>query len=89
MKLEFRVPVDTDLNKVKKFGVAALEHHEFGEGFIPSFKSQGVKAIEDSAIVDHGKFMCRPDASSRSAKSSTNASKWSSSLPTCSLRTAK
>lgn len=64
MKLEFRVPTDTDLQKVKKIfkkiGADMLEHPELGKDFIQPFKSQGVKAIEDSAIIVRGKFMARP-----------------------------
>ena len=64
MKLEFRVPTDTDLQKVKKLfkkiGAELLEHPELGKDFIEPFKSQGVKAIEDSAIIIRGKFMSKP-----------------------------
>ena len=64
MKLEFRVPTNTDLQKVKKIfkkiGAEMLEHPELGKDFIEPFKSQGVKAIEDSAIIIRGKFMSRP-----------------------------
>ncbi len=64
MKMEFRVPTDTDINKVKKLfkqiGADMLEHPEFGPDFLEPFKSQGVKSIEDSAIIVRGKFMSRP-----------------------------
>ena len=64
MKMEFRVPTDTDIHKVKKLfkqiGADMLEHPELGEGFIEPFKSQGVKSIEDSAIIVRGKFMAKP-----------------------------
>ena len=53
MKLQFRVTYDTDVNKVKKIfkqiGVDMLDHEELGEFYIEPFKSQGVKAMEDSA----------------------------------------
>ncbi len=64
MKLAFRVPTDTDINRVKKIfkkiGAEMLEHPELGEDFLEPFKSQGVKAIEDSAIILRGKFMSKP-----------------------------
>jgi small-conductance mechanosensitive channel len=64
VKMEFRVPTDTDINKVKKIfkqiGIDMLENPEFGKDFLEPFKSQGVKAIEDSAIIVRGKFMSRP-----------------------------
>jgi small-conductance mechanosensitive channel len=64
MKIEFRVSYDTDINKVKKIfkqiGADLLEHPDFGEDFLQPFKSQGVKAMEDSAIIIRGKFMAKP-----------------------------
>ena len=64
VKMEFRVPTDTDINKVKKLfkqiGAAMLEDPVFGEDFLEPFKSQGVKSIEDSAIIVRGKFMAKP-----------------------------
>ena len=64
MKMEFRVPTDTDINKVKKLfkqiGADMLDHPELGGDFIEPFKSQGVKSIEDSAIIVRGKFMAKP-----------------------------
>ena len=64
MKLEFRVPTNTDLQKVKKIfkkiGAEMLEHPDLGKDFLEPFKSQGVKAIEDSAIIVRGKFMSKP-----------------------------
>ena len=64
VKMEFRVPTDTDINKVKKIfkkiGAEMQEHPELGEDFLQPFKSQGVKAIEDSAIIVRGKFMSKP-----------------------------
>jgi small-conductance mechanosensitive channel len=62
--MEFRVPTDTDIGKVKKIfkeiGVDMLQDPELGKDFLEPFKSQGVKAIEDSAIIVRGKFMSRP-----------------------------
>ena len=64
MKMEFRVPTDTDANKVKKLfkviGAEMLEHPTLGKDFLEPFKSQGVKTIEDSAMIIRGKFMARP-----------------------------
>jgi small-conductance mechanosensitive channel len=64
VKMEFRVPTDTDINKVKKIfkqiGAEMLEHPDLGGDFLQPFKSQGVKAIEDSAIIVRGKFMSKP-----------------------------
>jgi small-conductance mechanosensitive channel len=64
MKLEFRVGYDTDVDKVKKIfkqiGQEMLEHPEMGQDFIEPFKSQGVKSMEDSAMIVRGKFMAKP-----------------------------
>ena len=64
VKMEFRVPTDTDVNKVKKIfkkiGADMLEHPVYGPDFLEGFKSQGVKAIEDSAMIVRGKYMSKP-----------------------------
>ena len=64
MKLEFRVPFDTDLEKVrkifKKIGQDLMEDEELKDGFLEPFKSQGVVTIDDSALVLRGKFMTKP-----------------------------
>ena len=64
MKLQFTVPFDTDLIKVKKIfkqiGTELLEHPEFGEDFFSPFKSQGVIQVDDVGIVIRGKFMVKP-----------------------------
>ncbi len=64
MKLVFRVGYDTDVDKVKRIfkqiGRELLEHPELGKDFIEPFKSQGVKAMEESAMIVRGKFMARP-----------------------------
>ena len=64
VKLKFRVPFDTDINKVKKIfkqiGRDLLEHEELGPDFIQPFKSQGVFDVDDSAIIVRGKFMSKP-----------------------------
>ncbi len=64
MKLKFRVPFDTDINKVKKLfkviGKDLLDHPEIGEDFLQPFKSQGVLELDDSGMVVRGKFMTKP-----------------------------
>jgi moderate conductance mechanosensitive channel len=64
MKLEFRVPFDTDLDKVRKIfkhiGQDLMKDPELGPDFLEPFKSQGVLQTDDSAFVVRGKFMARP-----------------------------
>lgn len=65
MKLDFRVPADTDIEKVrkiiKKIGIRFLEHPEHGPKFLQPLKSQGVKMIDDdSALVLRMKFKTTP-----------------------------
>jgi small-conductance mechanosensitive channel len=64
MKLEFRVPFDTDLENVrkifKKIGQDLLKDPELGPDFLEPFKSQGVLQTDDSAFVIRGKFMAKP-----------------------------
>ncbi len=64
MKLQFTVPFETDLIKVKKIfkkiGQDLLEHPEFGDDFFSPFKSQGVVQVDDVGIVLRGKFMVKP-----------------------------
>ena len=64
MKLRFRVPFDTDINKVKKLfkviGADLLEDPILGEDFLEPFKSQGVAEVDDNGIVVRGKFMAKP-----------------------------
>jgi len=64
MKLAFRVSYDTDVNKVKKIfkkiGADLMAHEELGEYFIEPLKSQGVLAMEDSAMIVRAKFMAYP-----------------------------
>jgi moderate conductance mechanosensitive channel len=64
MKLEFRVPFDTDLEKVRKIfkriGQDLMQDEELGPDFLQPFKSQGVLATDDSAFVLRGKFMAKP-----------------------------
>jgi len=64
MKLEFRVTYNTDVRLVKKLfkqiGQDLLQDPELGPDFIEPFKSQGVLAMEDSAMIIRGKFMAVP-----------------------------
>jgi small-conductance mechanosensitive channel len=64
MKLAFRVTYDTDVEKmrklIKKFGQGLLEHPDYGPKFLQPVKSQGVTALEDSAMIVRVKFMTRP-----------------------------
>jgi small-conductance mechanosensitive channel len=64
MKLAFRVTYDTDVDKmrklIKKFGQELLEHPDYGSKFLEPVKSQGVTALEDSAMIVRVKFMTRP-----------------------------
>lgn len=65
MKLRFRIPYDTDLDKVrkifKKIGQEMLEDPELGPNFLQPFKSQGVVKMDDSAFIVSGKFMTKPN----------------------------
>lgn len=60
MKLEFRVPYDTDIDKVKKIfkqiGARLLEDENLGPNFIEPLKSQGVTEMDDSAMIIRAKF---------------------------------
>ena len=64
MKLELRVTYDTDVEKVRKLiknlGQELLQDPEVGDQFLQPLKSQGVKAMEDSAMILRVKFMTRP-----------------------------
>ncbi|MDQ0315337.1 mechanosensitive ion channel family protein [Amorphus orientalis] len=65
MKLRFRVPYDTDIDKVrkifKKIGQELLEDPDIGPDFLQPFKSQGVIKMDDSAFIVSGKFMAKPN----------------------------
>ena len=64
MKLELRLPYETDIEKVrkiiKKTGQQMLEHEEWGDNFILPLKSQGVMRVDDSALIVRMKFTSRP-----------------------------
>ena len=64
MKLRFRVPFDTDLEKVrkllKKAGKELAEEEMIKEDFIQPFKSQGAIEADDHGFVISTKFMSKP-----------------------------
>lgn len=64
MKLEFRVPFDTDIEQVRKIfkqiGKELAADPELGPDFIAPFKSQGVYSVDDSALIIRAKFTARP-----------------------------
>jgi small-conductance mechanosensitive channel len=64
MKLELRVPFDTDIEKVrkiiKKVGQELMEHDVHGPNFLQPVKSQGVNRMDDSAFIIRVKFMTKP-----------------------------
>lgn len=64
MKLPLRLTYDTDIEKVrklvKKLGIELLDHPEIGDKFMQPLKSQGVKQMDDSAMIVRVKFMTKP-----------------------------
>ena len=64
MKLELRVPLDTDLEKVRRLvknvGQQMLKEPELADNFLQPLKSQGVHRMEPSAYVIRVKFMAKP-----------------------------
>lgn len=66
MKLEFRVPFETDLRLVKKLvkqvGAELQADPAYGHYFIEPLKSQGVRRMEEFNMVVGVKFMARPGA---------------------------
>jgi small-conductance mechanosensitive channel len=64
MKLEFRVPFDTDLMLVKKLikqvGAQLKENPVYGDSILETLKSQGVRRMEEFNMVVGVKFMTRP-----------------------------
>jgi small-conductance mechanosensitive channel len=64
MKLEFRVPFDTDLKLVKKLvkevGERLKASEDYGHNIIQTLKSQGVRRMEEFNMVVAVKFMTRP-----------------------------
>lgn len=66
MKLTFRVPFETDTEKVRKLinklGRELMEDPELGKQFLEPLKSQGVMEIDDFGLIMRIKFMTRPGA---------------------------
>ena len=64
MKLDFRVKYDTDVDKVrkivKKIYQQLLLDDELGPKLLGKLKSQGVRQMEDSAMIMRIKFTTRP-----------------------------
>jgi small-conductance mechanosensitive channel len=64
MKLEFRLPFDADLEKVrkliKKVGQELMDDPVHGPNFLQPVKSQGVHRMDDSAFIIRVKFMTKP-----------------------------
>jgi small-conductance mechanosensitive channel len=64
MKLKLRLTYDTDVEKVRKLiktlGKELQADPEIGEKFVQPLKSQGVYAMEDSAMIIRVKYMTRP-----------------------------
>ncbi|MEM7317971.1 MAG: mechanosensitive ion channel domain-containing protein [Pseudomonadota bacterium] len=64
MKLEFRVPFDTDLQLVKKLvkkvGAELAANEHYGPSILSTLKSQGVRRMEEFNMVVGVKFMTRP-----------------------------
>jgi len=64
MKLTLRLTYDTDGNKVRKMiknlGQELLQHPEIGPLFLEPLKSQGIRAMEDSAMIMRIKFTTKP-----------------------------
>ena len=64
MKLEFRVPFNTDLKLVKKLikqvGAELKANPDYGDSIIETLKSQGVRRMEEFNMVVGVKFMTRP-----------------------------
>ena len=64
VKLEIRVPFETDLKLVKKLvkkiGNEMLDNPDYGASIIEPLKSQGVRRMEEFNMVVGVKFMTKP-----------------------------
>jgi small-conductance mechanosensitive channel len=64
MRLEFRVAPDTDLDLVKRvikgIGKELEADPEMGPSFIETLKSQGVRRVEDDAVIIGVKYVTKP-----------------------------
>ncbi len=63
-KLDFRVRYDTDVDKVRKIikriNLEIQEHPEMGPNLLDKVKSQGVRELDDSAMIMRVKFKTIP-----------------------------
>jgi small-conductance mechanosensitive channel len=63
-KMEFRLPADTDVAKVKSLvkqvGNEMLADPVHGQNLLQTLKSQGIQRMEEDAIILRMKFMCKP-----------------------------
>lgn len=64
MKLQFTVPFDTDVEKVRKLfkriGQDIMQMEEFQDDILAPFKGQGVTGVDDVGILVRGKFTTKP-----------------------------
>lgn len=64
VKFNLHFPYDVDVDKVrkiiKKVGVAMLGEPEYGQDFIKQVKSQGIREVNDSALIIRVKFTAKP-----------------------------
>jgi len=64
MKLDFRVRYDTDVEKVRKIikniNKEIQADEELSHGLLDKIKSQGVRQMDDSAMIMRVKFVCAP-----------------------------
>ncbi|HMB76288.1 MAG TPA: mechanosensitive ion channel family protein, partial [Kiloniellaceae bacterium] len=64
IKLEIRVPFETDVNKVrklvKKIGQEMMEDPAVKDMMLEPLKSQGVVRVDDSALIMRCKFTAKP-----------------------------
>lgn len=64
MKLDFRVRYDTNVDKVrkiiKKINKEVQKDEELSRGLLDKIKSQGVREMDDSAMIMRVKFVCVP-----------------------------
>jgi len=64
MKLDFRVRYDTDVEKVRKIikriNKQIQKDEELRRGLLDKIKSQGVREMDDSAMIMRVKFVCVP-----------------------------
>lgn len=65
IRLEFRVPPETDLDLIKKLvkdiGKQLASDPETGPNLIEPLKSQGVRRVEDDALIIGVKFTAKPE----------------------------